>query len=125
MPKGENGAAGPAGPQGIKGDIGATGPQGPAGTNATPVYNELVSAKVVTPGTKVSVTFVRKYATPPTVLPNPVWSGDQMVIGQASDITTTGCSVTVKQSVGTLLLNGSPFGNAPANAVASMFVIGN
>ncbi|HCJ9394981.1 TPA: hypothetical protein NV922_001287 [Escherichia coli] len=62
---------------------------------------------------------------PPIVTPNPVWNGDQVVMGQASEITTTGCKVIVKQSVGTLILNGSPFGNAPANVTASMFVIGN
>lgn len=115
-------------PQGMPGDTGAqgpAGPQGPAGTNATPVNFETVSAKVVTAGTTVSVTFAKKYTVPPIVTPNPVWNGDQVVIAQASEVTTTGCKVIVKQSVGTLILNGSPFGNAPANVTASMFVIGN
>ena len=123
--KGDSGPAGPKGDTGSAGPKGDTGPQGAAGTNATPMFYELVSAKVVTAGTKVPVTFTKRYTSPPTVLPNAVWSGDQMLIGQASEITTTGCNVTVKQSVGTLLLNGSPFGNAPQNAIASMFVIGN
>lgn len=50
--------------------------------------------------------------------------GNQMVSGVATEITTTGCNVTVKQSVGTLLLNGSPFGDAPVGVSCRMLVIG-
>ncbi|WP_312227563.1 hypothetical protein [Pseudescherichia sp.] len=130
-PTGPQGAAGAQGPKGDKGDTGstgpqgATGPQGPAGTNATPVYFETVSGKVVTAGTAVSIVFAKKYTSPPQVKPDPIWNGNQMVIGQASDITATGCKVIVKQSVGTLLLNGSPYADAPANTNFSMFVIGS
>lgn len=135
-PKGDTGLAGPQGPQGLKGDTGAQGPQGPAGAkgdtgaqglpgvNATPVLFETVSGRVVSPGIKVAITFTKKYTSPPQVKPDPVWNGEQVVMGQASDITTTGCNVLVKQSVGTLLLNGSPFGNAPANTNFNMFIIG-
>jgi len=97
----------------------------PAGASATPANFETLVSKVVAAGTPVNVTFAKKYSVPPVVLPNPIWNGDQLVMGQASDITVTGCKVIVKQSVGTLLLNGSPFNNAPKDASFSMFVIGN
>lgn len=86
---------------------------------------EVVEGKVVTAGQKVAIKFAKTYASPPAVAPNAIWSGSQEVLGQASEITTTGCNVTVMQSTGTLLLNGSPFGNAPAGTTFRMLVIGN
>lgn len=114
-------------PQGMPGAAGAQGPQGPqgiAGANATPVVFEVIESKVITAGQKVAVTFAKKYASAPTVIPNPIWAGQQMTIGQASEVTLTGCNVTVMQSTGTLILNGSPFGNAPAGTTFRMLVIG-
>lgn len=85
---------------------------------------EEVSGKVVTAGTKVSVKFAKTYSAPPFVLPSATWNGAQMVTGEASNITAIGCDVTVMQSTGTLLLNGSPFGAAPAGASFKMVIIG-
>lgn len=100
-------------------------PKGDAGTNATPVQFEVVSGAVVTAGQKVAITFAKKYSTPPVVLPNAIWNGQQLIQGQASEITTTGCNVTVMQSRGTLLLSSGSFESAAAKAAFSMFVIGN
>lgn len=87
--------------------------------------SEVVEGKVVTAGQKVAVKFSKSYATPPAVVPNSIWVGSQEVLGQASEITITGCNVTVMQSTGTLLLNGSPFGTAPAGTTFRMLVIGS
>lgn len=84
--------------------------------------SEVVEGKVVTAGQKVAVKFAKTYPAPPAVTPSSIWVGQQEVIGQASDITTTGCNVIVMQSTGTLLLNGSPFGNAPAGTTFRMLV---
>lgn len=84
--------------------------------------SEVVEGKVVTAGQKVAVKFAKTYPTPPAVTPSSIWVGQQEVIGQASDITTTGCNVIVMQSTGTLLLNGSPFGTAPAGTTFRMLV---
>ncbi|MEN4544898.1 hypothetical protein [Pantoea agglomerans] len=133
-PKGDAGVKGDTGAQGVKGDTGAmgpkgdTGPQGPQGVpgaNATPTLFETVESKVVTAGTKVAIKFTKAFTAPPIVQPSPIWNGTQMIIGQASEITTSGCNVTVMQSRGTLLLTTGPFENAAANAAFRMFVIGN
>ncbi|WP_033782083.1 hypothetical protein [Pantoea sp. 9140] len=100
-------------------------PKGDAETNAAPVQLEVVAGSVATAGQKVAITFAKKYSTPPVVLPNPIWNGQQLIQGQASEITTTGCNVTVMQSKGTLLLSSGPFESAAAKAAFSMFVIGN
>lgn len=86
---------------------------------------EVVEGKVVTAGQKVAIKFAKSYTAPPAVVSNSIWSGSQEVLGQASEITTTGCNVTVMQSTGTLLLNGSPFGTAPAGTTFRMLVIGS
>lgn len=131
---GASGQKGDTGAQGVKGDTGATGPkgdtgpqgpQGVPGANATPTLFETVESKVVTAGTKVAIKFTKAFTAPPIVQPSPIWNGTQMIIGQASEITTTGCNVTVMQSRGTLLLTTGPFENASANAAFRMFVIGN
>lgn len=132
--KGEAGAKGDTGAQGVKGDTGATGPkgdtgpqgqQGLPGTNATPTLFEIVESKVVTAGTKVTIKFTKSFSAPPIVQPSPIWNGTQMVIGQASEVTTTGCNVTVMQSRGTLLLTSGPFEVATTGVNFRMFVIGN
>lgn len=133
-PKGDAGVKGDTGAQGVKGDTGATGPkgdtgpqgqQGLPGTNATPTLFEIVESKVVTAGTKVAIKFTKSFAAPPIVQPSPIWNGTQMVIGQASEVTITGCNVTVMQSRGTLLLTSGPFEVAAAGVTFRMFVIGN
>lgn len=100
-------------------------PKGDAAPSTTSLQTEVVESKVVTAGQKVAIKFAKKYTAPPIVLPNSIWNGQQMVEGQASEITTTGCNVTVMQSRGTLLLSGGPFENAAAGATFRMFVIGN
>lgn len=130
-PKGDSGAkgeTGAVGPQGTKGDAGAkgdTGSQGLPGTNATPTLFEVVESKVITAGTKVAVKFTKAFTAAPVVQPSPIWNGTQMVIGQASEVTMTGCNVTVMQSRGTLLLTSGPFEVAAAGVTFRMFVIGN
>lgn len=106
-------AMGPPGPQGA---------QGPAGANATP---EVVASKVVTAGVAVAVKFAKTYSTPPVVNSRTTWNGQQMVVGQASNITTTGCSVTVMQSRGSLLLSAGPFEPAAAGQSFEILVIGS
>jgi len=100
-------------------------PKGDAGKNATPTLFELVESKVATAGTKVAIKFTKAYTSAPIVQPSPIWNGAQMIIGQASEITTTGCNVTVMQSRGALLLTTGPFENAAAGVTFRMFVIGN
>jgi len=100
-------------------------PKGDTGTNATPLQFELVAGVVATAGQKVAITFAKKYSTPPVVLPNPIWNGQQLIQGQASEITTAGCNVTVMQSRGTLLLSSGSFESAAAKAAFSIFVIGS
>lgn len=116
---GPQGAIGPAGPKGDTGPAGATGPQGAAGAQP-----EVITATVVKAGDKVAVKFAKAYASPPVVQPSPTWKNQQMVIGVASEVTTTGCNITVMQSTGTLLLNGSPFGAAPAGTEFRMIAFG-
>lgn len=127
-PKGDTGAQGPTGPKGETGAVGpagATGPSGAAGAaGPAGAQPELVTGKVVTAGVKVAVKFAKTYAAPPVVQPSPTWNGQQLIIGAASDITTTGCNVTVMQSRGTLLLTTGPFENAAAGIAFSMLVLG-
>lgn len=99
-------------------------PQGPAGTNATPLNMEIISGTVGTAGQPVTVAFAKKYSSAPFVLPYPVWSGQQIVEGVATNITATNCSVVLMQSRGTLLLSGGPFENAAAGQTFRFFVIG-
>lgn len=122
--KGIDGKDGVNGKDGINGVDGKNGTNGKDGTNATPTLFEVIESKVVTAGTKVAIKFTKPFTTPPIVQPSPAWNGAQMIIGQASDITTTGCNVTVMQSRGALLLTTGPFENAAANAPFRMFVIG-
>jgi len=121
---GTQGVQGPTGAKGEKGDAGPTGPQGPAGTNATLLNMEIISGTVGTAGQPVTVAFAKKYSSAPFVLPYPVWSGQQIVEGVATNITATNCSVVLMQSRGTLLLSGGPFENAAAGQTFRFFVIG-
>lgn len=100
-------------------------PKGDAGKNATPTLFEIFESKVATAGTKVAIKFTKAFTAPPIVQPSPIWNGAQMVIGQASEVTTTGCNVTVMQSRGTLLLTSGPFEVAAVGVTFRMFVIGN
>lgn len=86
---------------------------------------EIVTGKVVTAGVKVAVKFAKSYTNPPVVQPSSTWAGQQVVVGEATDITTTGCNVTVMQSKGTLLLTAGPFEPAAAGSSFKMLVIGN
>ncbi|MDJ0087707.1 hypothetical protein [Pantoea allii] len=86
---------------------------------------EIVTGKVVTAGVKVAVKFAKTYTNPPVVQPSSTWAGQQVVVGEATDITTTGCNVTVMQSKGTLLLTAGPFEPAAAGSSFKMLVIGN
>jgi hypothetical protein len=123
--KGDAGPQGPAGPAGAKGETGATGATGPAGPQGSAgAQPEVITGNVVTAGAKVAVKFAKAYAAPPVVQPSPIWKSQQMVIGVASEVTPTGCNITVMQSTGTLLLNGSPFGPAPAGTEFRMIAFG-
>lgn len=51
-------------------------------------------------------------------------SGGQMIAGKVTSTTATGCTVQAMQSVGTLILNGSPFTTAPNGTVVTVAVIG-
>lgn len=94
----------------------------PRGTNSV---METITGTVVTAGTAVPLTFTKTYAAPPVVIPIPQWNGSQMITGGASSITTTGCTFTVMQSRGTLLLTSGPFENAAAGVTFRLLVIGN
>lgn len=51
-------------------------------------------------------------------------SGGQMIAGKVTATTATGCTIQGMVSVGTLLLNGSPFTTAPSGTVVTVAVIG-
>jgi hypothetical protein len=125
---GERGEKGEPGVTGAKGDVGATGAKGATGATgpagAAGAQPEIVSGTVVAAGTKVVVKFAKTYAAPPVVQPAPTWNGQQLVMGVASEITTTGCNVTVMQSRGALLLTTGPFENAAAGVAFKMLVLG-
>lgn len=97
-----------------------TRPRGPKGS---PKRVEVLSTTANSGGI-ATFTFSPPYDTPPTVTPFPIWSGDQMYIGQATSITPTTCTVVVKRSRGTLLLSAGPFESAP-NAPVQMLVVGD
>lgn len=92
---------------------------------AAQVKTEVVAGKVVTAGVAVAVKFAKTYSAPPVVNSRTIWSGQQMIVGQASNITTTGCSITVMQSRGSLLLSAGPFEPAAAGQSFEMLVIGS
>lgn len=85
---------------------------------------ETIIGKVVTAGAKVPVKFTKVYTTPPEVLSITTWNGAQEVVGSASEVTTTGCNVTVMQTRGSLIASGGPFENASAGQSFKIFVIG-
>lgn len=122
---GPPGPAGPRGPEGPAGPAGPTGPQGPTGPAGPAASPEVVTGKVVTAGVAVAVKFAKTYSAPPVVNSRTTWNGQQMVVGQASNITTTGCNVTVMQSRGSLLLSAGPFEPAVAGQSFEMLVIGS
>lgn len=73
------------------------------------------------------VAFSPAFAAAPDVDVVEGWSGNQMITGAVvpGTITTTGCSVQVMTSVGTLILNTSPFSKAGAGVSVTVRAIGN
>jgi hypothetical protein len=111
------GATGATGADGVSGAMGATGATGAKGADGTPRRVDLYTAAAG------AFTFPTPYAAPPVIVPLPGWSAQQMIIASASAITTTGCTIAVTRSKGTLLLASGPFEAAPAGTTASFVAI--
>lgn len=107
--RGETGKRGEKGERGPKGDI------GPAGS---PKRVEYYSGVTLANGT-AKLTFSPAFTTPPAVESSITWQGSQMILGYASNITTTGCDILVMRSRGTLLLTAGPF--EPVNSAGIQF----
>lgn len=89
----------------------------PSGKDAV---TEIVTGTVETQGTAVALTFTKTYGTTPAIVPLPQWNGTQMVTGDATDVTTTGCNFTAIQST-----TSGGFEYAETGKTFSVMVIGN
>jgi hypothetical protein len=108
---------GATGADGATGVAGATGATGAKGADGTPRRVDLYTAAAG------AFVFPTPYTAPPIIVPLPGWSAQQMIIASASAITTTGCTIAVTRSKGTLLLASGPFEAAPAGTTASFVAI--
>lgn len=89
----------------------------PAGKDAV---TEIVTGMVETQGTAVALTFTKTYNAAPAIVPLPQWNGTQMVTGDVTDVTTTGCNFTAMQST-----TSGGFEYAETGKTFSVMVIGN
>lgn len=98
------------GPKGDKGDKGTTGDRGATGPGYT--FQRVASSVSSTAGA-ATVKFATAFPVVPEVLPVMTMvssgTGPMLVFGIPSNITKTGCDITVYRSRGTLLLTNTPF----------------
>ncbi len=99
-------------------------PQGACPPAAAGIQFETVTGSVLTAGAKVAVKFAKTYAAPPSVAPYNAIVGGQLVIAVPSEVTATGCNVTVVQTRGTLLLTSGPIESSPVGTAFRLSVIG-
>jgi hypothetical protein len=71
-----------------------------------------------------AVTFSPAFKSAPVAFFVESWSGNQMISGQVTATTATGCTVQAMISQGTLLLNTAPFATAPNGTVVNVIAIG-
>ena len=95
--------------------VGQPGPQGAPGPAGTPKRIERYTGTSDATGAG-TVTFSPAFSAPPVVEPSITWNGAQMVVASASNVTATGCTITVMRSKGTLVLTSGPFELAPNTA---------
>lgn len=133
--KGDTGSIGPqglTGPKGDKGDTGAVGPKGDTGSAGAkgdigpPKRVERYTATTNSSGI-ATFTFSPTFSSVPDVDVIEGWNTNgQMITGAlTAPATTTGCSVQVMMSQGTLLIGTSPFAKAPAGTSITIRAIGN
>lgn len=60
------------------------------------------------------VQFSKPFLVPPLGSVVPGWANRQMIVGSVTKTTETSATVTVMQSVATVIIGASPFGIAPA-----------
>lgn len=96
-----------------------------ADTLATGLRIERASGTVAGGAGGAAVTFaLPTFKTVPVAFVEENWSGSQMICGKVTATTTTGCTVQVMISQGTLVLNAAPFTTAPNGSVVNVIVIG-
>lgn len=89
------------------------GPQGEAGKP-----RRVVSLSATANASAIAtLTFSPAFTAAPVVLVVDRFVGDQLVTGTVTAVSTTGATITVKRSRGTLLLTSGPFEPAPSTAV--------
>jgi hypothetical protein len=71
-----------------------------------------------------TIVFSPAFTSLPDVQPITGWNADQMVSGAITNLTLTGCSVTVKVSRGTLALSSGPFQTAGSGVSITVRAIG-
>lgn len=112
--------------KGQKGDKGDS-VKGEKGDPGTPKRVERYTATTNAQGV-ATFTFSPAFETTPDIQVVPGWGGtgsNQMIGGGVAASSRTGCTVQGKMSVGTLLLNASPFQNAPTGTSITIRAIGN
>jgi hypothetical protein len=123
---GKDGNPGLPGKDGSPGKDGAPGKDGSPGAAGPPKRIERFAGATTATGV-AEIKFVPPYDAVPDVDVVEDWNGNQMITGKVIPGTTTksGCQVQVMISVGTLLLNVSPFSKAGAGVPITVRAIGN
>ena len=71
-----------------------------------------------------TITFPTPFAVAPDVQAITSWTGEQMIAGGVTAVSTTGCTVQAMVSRGTLLLTSGPFQKAGAGVNITVRAIG-
>ena len=104
---------------------GELGPPGPPGKDGIPRRLERLQGTVAGSNGIATITFATPFSAPPLGDVVTTWDANQMITGQVTATTTTTATVKVIKSVGVLLINGSPFGVAPAGTVVTIDLMGS
>lgn len=110
--------------KGLKGDAGLKGDQGVKGDVGTPKRIETYAATIAGSAGQAAITFAA-FTTAPHVDPKNIIISGQLYVGTATNITTTGATLTYMRTKGTLLLTASAVEVAPAGTSVSAVVIGS
>lgn len=93
------------------------------GAAGTPKRVERYTATTNSSGI-ATITFSPAFSAVPDVDPVIGWATDQMIAGAVTSVSTTGCTVQVMVSKGTLLLTAGPFQKAAAGVSVTVRAIG-
>jgi hypothetical protein len=126
-PIGPIGATGPQGAVGPIGPTGATGATGAAGKDGVPTRVERYTTLSTDTNGVVTGTFSPAFTSIPDVDVVESWTtgtSPQQICGGVTSVSLTGFTAQIMLSVGTLVLNGSPFAKAGAGIKPIIRTIG-